>query len=369
MKRQVVFLLSILFVFGAAPFQRGLSQRKPAIEIKVGKQRISLPEAMVQKAKEAAKAKQSAKPITPLASHSQDKSRKPANQPVKDKKPAENVAADKKTSTDEGVAADSAAPSRKDVESLVKEFKLDEKTKENPHLAFGKAEIDDWYRQKRSEEDLRSEFAARQVVLEAADKQRVPIKDQDTLSRASREVILIIRADSPIQSTNPAQTSKPTEPKKEPVKQEPDLPNIICEGDTSQEKIAKAWAGLNAHKGAMNDKNLEQALVCTMSAIEKWQGQADEQQANRQKAGECRTTPSVSQKDAYFASYWALADIGAAWFIRGQALVQQRKWQEAREAYRVVIDRYSCAYAWDPRGWFWRIADGAQEQYNNIQNR
>lgn len=314
MKRQIVFLLSILFVLGAIPFQKELSQVGPVIELKVGERTLRLSESAIRK--------------------------RAINQPVTSRAPAG-------TKTGSATSGKMPVDPREGVERLVKEFELDRKTAQNPHLAFTGSEIADWVKQHRNETDLRYEFSARQIVLKAADEQYVPIRDQAMLTLAARDVISWLKG-GPL----------PPEPSE-----------TTCEGDTSQEKIEKAWAGLNAHKGAMDEKNLEQALVCTMSIIDRWRNQADEQQARRQQAGECRTTPVVSQKDAYFASYWALADVGTAWFIRGQALSLQRRWPEAREAYKIVIDRYSCAYTWDPKGYFWKTADGAQEQYTKIQSK
>jgi hypothetical protein len=39
---------------------------------------------------------------------------------------------------------------------------------------------------------------------------------------------------------------------------------------------------------------------------------------------------------------------------------------EAREAYRIVIDKYCCAYTWDPHGWFWRTAEGAENELKKL---
>jgi tetratricopeptide (TPR) repeat protein len=141
---------------------------------------------------------------------------------------------------------------------------------------------------------------------------------------------------------------------------------LLCEGDTSEALIRQAWESLDAGKGGLGVEKLEKALACTKVAIDTFAAQADEQQARRLQANECRVPPGVNDKEAYFRLYAALSDVGAAWFIRGQVFSQQQNWKEAREAYKMVVDKYSCAYAWDARGWFWRIAEGAEREMKKL---
>jgi len=83
----------------------------------------------------------------------------------------------------------------------------------------------------------------------------------------------------------------------------------------------------------------------------------------------CADTPAAADSKSYYASYWALSDVATAWFIRGEALSQQKKLAEAKLAYKTVTDRYRCAFTWDTNGWFWRTADGAQEKHDNIRTK
>lgn len=347
MKRRIRFSLLVLFGVTAL-FQIGLSQ---TIVIDIGGQTLHLVEKNIQKAKEDIKPhqKQKAHPS------------------------GENIVADKKTATSEKLTADQPKLSLADVKNLVAEFKLDKPTAQNPKLAFSDDQIVQWYEKRLNETALRYEFVARRIILEAADKQKVPIRDQDMLSHAAQDVIARMKEEKEEKPPDPAtrlQTSNSETRQTSGGSTSSQLPDVSCEicpGDNSLEMLEQAWAALNASQGGMGDKNLEKALACTRCAVANFQTQADEQQATRQQKGECRTTPPGNQKDAYFASYWALADIGTAWFIRGQSLSRQQRWKEAREAYKMVIDRYSCAYTWDPKGWFWRTAEGAQKQYNAIQ--
>jgi len=246
--------------------------------------------------------------------------------------------------------------SKDDVRLLAKEFGLLETPSVNPHLAFNENDISQWYKRQLDETTLKLEFAARKAVLEAADKQGVAIRDDAMLSQAASQVLLVLL---PV-------TQQSTPKKKQPHIDPPDVAALICEGDTSQELLKQAWEALEASKGGMGAKNLEKCLACTKVAIERWASKASEQQAQRLQSGECKRTPTVKEKDDYFASYWALSDIATAWFVRGLAFSQQENWAQAREAFSIVIEKYPCAFTWDSRGWFWRTAEGADEQSKKV---
>ncbi len=170
------------------------------------------------------------------------------------------------------------------VERLARSFRLTEKTSTNPQLAFGGAELSYWQRQNLSEPELELQFEARRIILDAADRQNVRIQDQETLSRAAREFIRKVSEDEDPSVKGGAQINQA------PV---PDVSDLICEGDTSESQIRQAWEGLNAGNGGVGVKELEKALACTKVAIDTWSSQADEQQAKRLQAGECKVTPKA----------------------------------------------------------------------------
>jgi tetratricopeptide (TPR) repeat protein len=244
------------------------------------------------------------------------------------------------------------------VEKLATQYRLDEKTKVNPHLAFGPAEIADWAGRELDEPELRLQFAARRAVLEAADEHRVAIKDQAMLSHATDEFIRILKEEGRIQAQKPVRMGASPPPNR-----------LICEGKNTRTLIKQAWEALEAGKAGQGDDNLEMALACAGSAIDGWAEDADEQQATRLKKDECRATPARKDMEAYFETYWALADIAAAWFIRGKALTKMNKVAEAKEAYKVIVDKYSCAYIWSPDDGFWSAARGASQEINNLSQR
>jgi hypothetical protein len=127
----------------------------------------------------------------------------------------------------------------------------------------------------------------------------------------------------------------------------------LCEGSTSSELIGKAWAG-----------DPQTRLACAQLIIDRWTDAADKQQDERVKSNICTITPDLTDAKAvekFNASYWAVNDVGTAWFLRGEALKSLGRTTEARAAYATVIDKYSCAYSLSADGKsFWRIADAAK---------
>jgi hypothetical protein len=260
---------------------------------------------------------------------------------------------------------------KEEVKSLAKELGLLDTPKVNPDLAFNDDDASNLLKRRADDAELKRELAARKAVLDAADKQEVVIRDRNTLSHVVAQFLLVV---APQKKSEPPPTPAPT-PKDDERRGVTDIPILICVGDTgntgatSAELIAKAWAALNDFKAARRDeagKYADKVQACTKVVIDTWTRQADEQEAARLQAGECKTNPGVKGKDAYFESYWALSDISAAWFIRGQFNSHQRNWVEARRAYTSITSNYPCAYIWDPRGWFWRAAEGAENELRRI---
>jgi hypothetical protein len=118
---------------------------------------------------------------------------------------------------------------------------------------------------------------------------------------------------------------------------------------------------------AYDEGNYEKALVCTYELEQRWNLEAREQQAKKAQS-DCDYTPDHSNQtevDRFWEDYWALNDVAVGVFVRGEILREQGQCEEAKSAYKVVIDDYSCAYAWDPKGpWFWKIDDAAQKGYS-----
>ncbi|MBP6342680.1 MAG: tetratricopeptide repeat protein [Candidatus Omnitrophica bacterium] len=116
---------------------------------------------------------------------------------------------------------------------------------------------------------------------------------------------------------------------------------------TSSAMITKAW-------GALTANDIDQVLAYVNKTIELYAKKAQEMQASL-------TEYPWESKDKIF-SYWALNDVGTGYFILGEAYRNAGKNEEAKAAYKELIDKYSYSQCWDPQGWFWKPAEAAQEK-------
>ena len=58
--------------------------------------------------------------------------------------------------------------------------------------------------------------------------------------------------------------------------------------------------------------------------------------------------------------YKALNDVGTCLFIKAEAVMNSGKSKKAIKEFKRIIKEYPWAQAWDPRGWFWSVAEKAQ---------
>jgi tetratricopeptide (TPR) repeat protein len=65
--------------------------------------------------------------------------------------------------------------------------------------------------------------------------------------------------------------------------------------------------------------------------------------------------------------YWALNDVATGMFILGEAYGKAGMKDEAIRAYSKVISDYGYAQCWDESGWFWKVAEGAQQRILDLQ--
>jgi len=65
--------------------------------------------------------------------------------------------------------------------------------------------------------------------------------------------------------------------------------------------------------------------------------------------------PRGKEKD-----YQALNDVATVLFIKAEALMNYGKTDQAITLFKEIIENYEWAQAWDPRGWFWSVAEKSQ---------
>ncbi|MFA5145622.1 MAG: glycoside hydrolase family 2 TIM barrel-domain containing protein [Candidatus Omnitrophota bacterium] len=114
---------------------------------------------------------------------------------------------------------------------------------------------------------------------------------------------------------------------------------------SSGELIVKAW-------GAHGKKDVEATLKSTQQLIDLYKEKADREQVSLKALPKNRPDIEAVQ---------VLNDVGTAYFIQGECYRDQGKNEESIKAFRVVVERYCYAQAWDPRGWFWSVSKAARE--------
>ena len=83
--------------------------------------------------------------------------------------------------------------------------------------------------------------------------------------------------------------------------------------------------------------------------------------ANEQQASLSGFAPKEKAFD-----YWALNDVGTAFFIMGEAYVKKEDSKKALEAYKTLVDKYPHTQCWDTKGWFWKPAVAARGKINKL---
>ncbi len=115
----------------------------------------------------------------------------------------------------------------------------------------------------------------------------------------------------------------------------------------------KAWE-------ALEQNDLEAVLAYTNKCIELYGEQAKKMQAD------LSDYPTGSDQDIF--NYWALNDVATSLFIQGEAYRKADMMDEAKEVFQKLIDEYTYGQCWDPKGWFWKPAQTAQERLAMIES-
>jgi len=126
---------------------------------------------------------------------------------------------------------------------------------------------------------------------------------------------------------------------------------------TSEDMTTRAWGYLNTHH---YDQAIEQAKA-TIQEWSDWAAKLENQKA-REAGGLLPYTGEVREKQAIF-NYWALNDVAAAYFILGKAYDEKENYLQANEAFRQIVQHYSLAQIWDPKGWFWSPVEAVTNDF------
>ena len=144
---------------------------------------------------------------------------------------------------------------------------------------------------------------------------------------------------------------KPAEAAKEKIAMIESGSNLDFGDYSSVTLTTKAWK-------AMADKDLEAVSAYVNKCLELYEPKAKEMQNSLSEY-------PWETKEKIF-SYWALNDVGTCLFIKGEALKNAGENDEAKKAFKKLIDEFYYAQCWDPQGWFWKPAEAAQQKVDEL---
>lgn len=128
------------------------------------------------------------------------------------------------------------------------------------------------------------------------------------------------------------------------------LDSFAQEEVSEKNYVAEAWKILSQKDYALLDKLVDECV------------QKYGEEANRQQAS-LSDFPPQDKIDLYKS----LNDVATCLFVNIEALVRQEKNEEAKQACRDLIKKYPFAQAWDPRGWYWKVAVAAQSTLDKLE--
>ncbi len=130
------------------------------------------------------------------------------------------------------------------------------------------------------------------------------------------------------------------------------LESGVCQDElSSEEMVVKAWEMLAK-------KDYDGVITYVDKGISLYAKKAAEEQACLKDYA-----PSGSEDN-----YKMLNSVGIFYFIKGEALMAQGKWDEAREAFNTIINKYRFSQYWDPKGWYWKPDEISKINLKKIEN-
>ncbi len=128
--------------------------------------------------------------------------------------------------------------------------------------------------------------------------------------------------------------------------------NSFAQELTSQDYVLKAWE-------ASSSGNFEDVERLTTQCVEKYSDEAKQQQS----------TLSAFPLKGTEEEYDALNAVATCLFIHAEALMNKGETDKAIELFRQATDDYSWAQSWDPRGWYWSVAEKSQASLDKLEGK
>jgi beta-glucuronidase len=120
---------------------------------------------------------------------------------------------------------------------------------------------------------------------------------------------------------------------------------------SSGELTTKSWI-------AHGKRDIEATNKYTQECIDLYKQQAERQQAS---------LTALPKNKKEIEAVQALNDVATCYFIQAESLMRQQKNKEAKEIFKIIIDKYAYGQGWDPRGWFWSLKLAAEQSIKKIE--
>lgn len=114
--------------------------------------------------------------------------------------------------------------------------------------------------------------------------------------------------------------------------------------------VAKCWEAL-----AKNESDKVYAI--TEQMVDEYGAQARQQQKS------LNVFPAAEKTK----NYDVLNSVTTCLFIKGEALLKEEKTEDAKKVFQLILSDYSFAQAWDPRGWYWKVAEKSQATLDKLE--
>jgi hypothetical protein len=114
----------------------------------------------------------------------------------------------------------------------------------------------------------------------------------------------------------------------------------------------------------LNAGQWDDAIRQAEATIEQWSGWARKLQDRKvHDGGVLLAYNGAPQERQAIFNYWALNDVAASYFILGKAWDAKHDYSRAKQSFQQIVDHYSLAQVWDPKGWFWSPLEAVNEEF------
>lgn len=143
--------------------------------------------------------------------------------------------------------------------------------------------------------------------------------------------------------------------------------------EAAKEKLAMLESGMDIDFGDMSSSTLVSKAWKALSkndvkAVEIYANKAIDLYASKAKEMQKGLDDYVWESNDKIASYWALNDIGTAYYILGDAYAKAGRKDDALKALKTLVDEFFYAQTWDPQGWYWKPAEAAQQKLVQLES-